>query len=64
MKYESQMMEITVLCYSLPNIDCQEFHYKIYAIEQKGPKIRGECCALAPYFRNSFANCVSPVIVF
>jgi hypothetical protein len=27
---------------------------------KKDPKIRGECAALAPYFRYSFANCVSP----
>ena len=27
-------------------------------MNKEGPKIRGECAALAPYFRYSFANCV------
>jgi len=40
---------------------------RLYALTKKGvmqlnggPKIRGACCARAPYFRDLFANCVSP----
>jgi hypothetical protein len=29
-------------------------------MNKKGPKIQGECCALALYFRYFFTDCVSP----